>query len=669
MKDPENDFQPDPSAGFLFIDEEEEEKEEGMERGRETGECMRAPSLLQAGGRGSGTGLGRAPPYGAHLGEMDELLRSCEGLTGVLLGSPTDPAGGPAGASRQANRSALRTRLDGTRTRGGRGTPHPQGPGSSLDGYGDTRGASSEAQLPLTSAGTELSGTMTEYQTELLGMLAMLESCMEEAGMDLTPVDWDERPEQGYLSLGRNREAQSPPLRPWVEQGEEGGLYGGTCAETGTYVDVRVDVGGGGLCSDPLETGVSKEGPLGGVGDSMEGPLGGVGVSMEGPLGGVGVSMETAAIGHMSVVSRGGADPNPLEPAGTGVGVEALGGDREELGALGARLEGCIEEVGRLEGRREELLAEVLRLRGEEGEGRGEEGVEALLWVLGVEAEARRGERMREVGSLRGERREEEGRLARARLERQGWQEETRRLKRRLFAVARDCAHSQVALATQQSDVDSFLKGQEELQSHVAQLTEEVSQLRSAHRDQLASLQARLQAHTSSQTPSPQEELSQCRRHSCGDIQQYLQGGIKALEERYEPVLLGLVKRREGGAGALVKAREQAQELRARLGPLREERQRLELQRVCLEERLTLMDMQRREDVKRHRDMVGRLEESSRQLKTELLVQKRKSKKLEELKDTLNKTILQYRDAIQDHKSEPTTANTTKRDDIMKMDL
>ncbi|XP_067112425.1 desmin-like [Osmerus mordax] len=656
MKDPENDFQPDPSAGFLFIDEEEEEKEEGMERGRETGECIRAPSLLQAGGRGSGTGLGRAPLYGAHLGEMDELLRSCEGLTGVLLGSPLstphpDPHPRWAGTDTASDGSSRRPR-------GGRPVRRIEPPFApawmGLGPGGGRARPTHRVRAPrwtgpaaLTSAGTELSGTMTEYQTELLGMLAMLESCMEEAGMDLTPVDWDERPEQGYLSLGRNREAQSPPLRPWVEQGEEGGLYGGTCAETGTYVDVRVDVGGSGLCSDPLETGVSMEGPLGGVGDS------------EG----------TAATGHMSGVSRGGADPNPLEPAGTGVGVEALGGDREELGALGARLEGCIEEVGRLEGRREELLAEVLRLRGEEGEGRGEEAVEALLRVLGVEAEARRGERMREVGSLRGERREEEGRLARARLERQGWQEETRRLKRRLFAVARDCAHSQVALATQQSDVDSFLKGQEELQSHVAQLTEEVSQLRSAHRDQLASLQARLQAHTSSQTPSPQEELSQCRRHSCGDIQQYLQGGIKALEERYEPVLLGLVKRREGGAGALVKAREQAQELRARLGPLREERQRLELQRVCLEERLTLMDMQRREDVKRHRDMVGRLEESSRQLKTELLVQKRKSKKLEELKDTLNKTILQYRDAIQDHKSQPTTANTTKRDDIIKMDL
>ena len=50
---------------------------------------------------------------------------------------------------------------------------------------------------------------------------------------------------------------------------------------------------------------------------------------------------------------------------------------------------------------------------------------------------------------------------------------------------------------------------------------------------------------------------------------------------------------------------------------------------------------------------VGRLEESSRQLKTELLVQKRKSKKLEELKDTLTKKILQYRSVIF------TTANIT----------
>lgn len=66
---------------------------------------------------------------------------------------------------------------------------------------------------------------------------------------------------------------------------------------------------------------------------------------------------------------------------------------------------------------------------------------------------------------------------------------------------------------------------------------------------------------------------------------------------RYEPILLALLKRREAAAGALVKAKEQAQELKAQLGPLKEEMQQLKLQRACLEEKLKLMHIHWREDV------------------------------------------------------------------------
>lgn len=69
------------------------------------------------------------------------------------------------------------------------------------------------------------------------------------------------------------------------------------------------------------------------------------------------------------------------------------------------------------------------------------------------------------------------------------------------------------------------------------------------------------------------------------------------LLDRYEPILLALLKRREATAGALVKAKEQAQELRAQLIPLREEIQKLKLQRACLEEKLKLIHIHRREDV------------------------------------------------------------------------
>ena len=65
---------------------------------------------------------------------------------------------------------------------------------------------------------------------------------------------------------------------------------------------------------------------------------------------------------------------------------------------------------------------------------------------------------------------------------------------------------------------------------------------------------------------------------------------------RYEPILLALLKRREATAGALVKAKEQAQELKAQLRPLRDEIQTLKLQRACLEEKLKLIYLHRRED-------------------------------------------------------------------------
>lgn len=64
------------------------------------------------------------------------------------------------------------------------------------------------------------------------------------------------------------------------------------------------------------------------------------------------------------------------------------------------------------------------------------------------------------------------------------------------------------------------------------QLTEQVSQLSAAHKQQISNLQAVLQAQASSQISSAQDELTECRRHSCGDIQQFLQGGLRALEDR-----------------------------------------------------------------------------------------------------------------------------------------
>ncbi|XP_035619282.2 syncoilin-like [Oncorhynchus keta] len=254
---------------------------------------------------------------------------------------------------------------------------------------------------------------------------------------------------------------------------------------------------------------------------------------------------------------------------------------------------------------------------------------------------------MREWQSLRAERSEEEMRLSSVHLERQGLQEDMRRLKRRLFSVARECAHNQVILVSQQREVAQLNKEQMELDTLIIQLTEDVSQLRSTHQTQLSTFQSELQTH--SQTPNPKEELTQSKRTACGDIQQYLQGVLKALEERYEPMLLALLKRRERTSEAQVKARQQARELRARRGPLREEGQRLGLQRACLEERLVLMETHRREDAEQYRETVDRLEDASREQKTKLQIQKRETKETEELRDRLTEELHLYRSIVEDN--------------------
>ncbi|MFT7813252.1 syncoilin-like [Arapaima gigas] len=295
----------------------------------------------------------------------------------------------------------------------------------------------------------------------------------------------------------------------------------------------------------------------------------------------------------------------------------------EYLSQLGSQFERCIEEVGQLEQRRDTLVQELLQLEQPMAQG---------IWELREQlAEAHR-------------------RLSVVQLEQRCLQEEEQQVKWRLFITVRDCIQSQVTLATQQHDVAQFAITQEELQAQLLQLTQELSQLQEVQQKHLTALQARPPVR-----PRAYSDLTAGRRASL-ELQHYLRGGMSLLQEWYEPRLLGLLRRRQAGEEALRRSHEMCQDLRAQLRPLREEVQKLELQRTCLEERITLMDLERRENMQQFRETMDTLDEALSQLRTELQVQKKRTQQMEMVKARLEQEAETHRSFIEklgrrDHQS------------------
>ncbi|CAI5690191.1 unnamed protein product [Oreochromis niloticus] len=689
------------SSGFepLFIKEEEGDPERSH---MEQGECNTNLHDLAF----TGAQLKQSALIKPYLQEMDDLLKSCEELTGISFGSQysanytetnlnesshgeakeevTVEKCGEAWKCPQAylSTSYIDTHIDGTSAEEKPAQGQSQSTGTVVDRCGVTTERCRQAEMPLTSAGNKLSKTMVEYEGQLLGMLAMLESCMEETGMDFEPQEWVTDESQEYVHINKNPQLyrgttlvpiqQERPLKTesqpmQLDSWEEGQVSKDTgkrmTAGSTTNGSQHKDLSGhdmmGELSVDRSESpGHLKTDKVSGFSETPIDTTQENAMCYEGMKPGHIFDESTETTGDAIEIDVDGNELLSEKTEELKTDTLDLGSSVTELEALGTQMEDCIDGVQRLEKRRKELLVEVLQLRGEKGQGVSEDEEETEEWidnkvadlmnVLKKEQEGRREERKREREILREERAEEERRMWKVNLERQGLQDELRKLKRRLFAMARGCAHSQAALNNQRREVE-ILKREEKLKSLVLQLIEEGCQLKLAQQQQLSVLRAKLQEQSSSQTTNTAEELTECRRHSCGDIQQYVEGGLKALEDRYEPILLALLKRREATAGAIVKAKEQAQELRAQLRPLTEEIEKLKLQRACLEEKLNLIHMQRRENVGQYKETVHCLEESSRELKTELQIQKRKTKEIKELRDSLNEQLLLYRNAIQDH--------------------
>ncbi|XP_047460479.1 uncharacterized protein sync [Mugil cephalus] len=681
------------SPGFerLFIKEEEGDPDGTIMEQRECNTNLSGLTFAE-------TQLKQSALIKPYLQEMDELLKGCEELTGIPFGSHsystsytetslsessqrkeqfTMDGYGETSPQEYISTSYIDTHMDGAGIEERPAQGCSQSLGTIINRCGGTTEVSRQVEMPLTSAGNKLSETMVEYEAQLLGMLAMLESCMEEAGMDFDPQGW-ESPE--YVHINKN-----PPLyrgttlvpihRGSLSQPMQVESWIGEC------------VGGDEVLKDNRNrstAGSETHHLTGSSGERLERQgnftvgQGGVDAQIrasEPPMPFDGTEQDPM---YYESTKTEHIFPESMERKGRITGIDELAAEErlehkidmaevgsgvDELGILGTKMEECIEEVHRLETRRKELLVEVLQLRRfkgqDEAEGGSEENVETdeqidskvaeLMNVLQKERDGRAVERKREIQSLREERAEEERRMWKVNLERQGLQEELIKVKRKLFAMAKGCAQNQATLNNQRREVELLQRDEEMLNSLVVQLTEEAYQIRSAQQQQLLDLRAKLHAQSSSQNTNTQEELTECRRHSCGDIQQYLEGGLKALEQRYEPVLLALLKRREAAASALVKTKEQAQELKTQLIPLREEMQKLKLQRACLEEKLKLIHIHRREDVGQYKETVYCLEESSRELKTELNIQKRKTKEIEELRDSLTKQLLLYRAAIDNH--------------------
>ncbi|XP_041828538.1 syncoilin-like [Melanotaenia boesemani] len=299
--------------------------------------------------------------------------------------------------------------------------------------------------------------------------------------------------------------------------------------------------------------------------------------------------------------------------------------DQADMETLGQFFEHCIQQVSHLEKQRDKLIQELIGLQ------------EPMLQA--VEHLRRKLEEMQRLLTL-------------VHLDYTAVKEEVQQVKRKLFVAARECIQSQMKLAAQEYEVAQSAVTQEELQAHIQGLTQDLTQLKIAHQNQLNSLRDQSSKPC---RPRAMSDVSQCRQASIR-LQRRLSGSVKTLESWYEPRVLALLKRRQFGEEALRNCKEQAVDLRARLGPLIEDIQRLELQRSCLEKRINLMKTERDESITHYKETVEKLKETLRELQIEFEVQTKSKMDLEDVNDGLVTELTFLRDTDE-------SGNTTTEED------
>lgn len=510
--------------GPLFIDEEEEVPDRTLMEQRE---CNTAQSGLTF----TGTQLNQSALIKPYLQEMDDLLESCEKLTAIPFSSHFSASFNETRLTESANchsqeedtmesygekispqaflfTSYIDTNMGEAGTEDQQAQEQSQGLDTIINRCGVSTDVSCQREMPLTSAGHKLSDTMVEYEGQLLGMLAMLESCIEEAGMDFEPQEWATDASQEYVHISkrphhcrgttmvpiqqeRQIKLKTQSMQPESWAGQGGGrdevskesrneVTKGSATNAGQQNPVVSCDNMGGFSLERLEkqedletnemvcdphfrfSDLSK--PL----DRTDNPM-----QHEAPQTGyISTNQCTYTKGDVTTIEVENAEMPAEEGNEPQVDFTDLGSGISDLGALGSQMEECVEEVQQLEKRRKELLAEVLELRGDKDRQQAEmcceedteESIDSkvveLINVLKREEEGRREERKREIQGLREDRAVEERRMWKVNLERQGLQEELRKLKRRLFAMARDCAHNQFALNTQHREME-LLKREE----------------------------------------------------------------------------------------------------------------------------------------------------------------------------------------------------------------